>query len=118
MLRIATTTLRKPYTMKQYILLSFLLFFIGGLTVSAGNASVPSFLETSVEQESDVKIVVEDNQVHILGAQGAILEIYDVTGKRISAYRIDSNDKTITLNLGKGCYILRVGKTTRKIALS
>ena len=31
--------------------------------------------------------------------------------------RIDSYDKVIDLNLSKGCYIVKVGKTARKISI-
>ncbi|EJX02798.1 hypothetical protein EVA_09094, partial [gut metagenome] len=45
-------------------------------------------------------------------------EVFDVTGKKVLSVRIDSADKTISLNLRKGCYILRVAKQTRKISIA
>lgn len=101
--------------MKQYILLTFIAVSLS-LTAVAAPTAEPFAPET--EQTSDVKISVEDNQVHILGAQGLVLEVFDITGKKVAAYRIDANEKTIKLSLNKGCYILRVGKTARKISLS
>ena len=31
--------------------------------------------------------------------------------------RIDTNDKTMQLHLGRGCYLIKVGNVTRKITL-
>ena len=45
------------------------------------------------------------------------LEIYNITGVRIAAYKIDSNDTTVSLSCGKGCYILKLGKIARKVSI-
>ena len=47
-----------------------------------------------------------------------VAEVFDITGKCVVSMRIDSQDKTVHLALGKGCYIVRVGKVTRKVSLS
>ena len=43
------------------------------------------------------------------------LEVFDITGKCVCSVRIDSNDKTVALNLRKGWYILRVAKDKEKV---
>lgn len=67
---------------------------------------------------AEPSITVRGNVLHIQNAQGSSLEVYDVTGKRVMLQSIESNDKSVTLNLNKGCYIVRIGKLTRKISLS
>lgn len=67
---------------------------------------------------TEIGITVQGRQVTILNAQGKFLEIYDITGKRVHYVQIDSHEMHLTLNLHKGCYIMRVGNVTRKINLS
>ena len=64
-----------------------------------------------------VSIAVRGNNVRISGASGHTLEIYNLTGVKVESVEIDSNDKSITLNLQKGCYILKVGGVVRKISI-
>lgn len=70
------------------------------------------------EDIGEVNFTIKDRTIHIQNAQGAVLEIFNVTGVKVASYRIDSMSATFSLNLGKGCYIIRIGKLTRKIALS
>lgn len=72
--------------------------------------------ETEVEL-SAVQMNVNGSQVHIQGAVGKTLDIYNVAGVRVATFKIDSEDKTLNLNLTKGCYILKVGKVVRKISI-
>lgn len=59
-----------------------------------------------------------DNQeVRVQNAEGLRLEIYNLLGVKVASLRIDSADKTFTLNLGRGCYLLKVGKVVRKTFL-
>lgn len=83
------------------------------------------FMESNAEYAAygssllvEPSLTVRGNVLHIQNAQGSALEVYDVTGKRVILQSIESNDKTVTLNLNKGCYIVRIGKLTRKISLS
>ena len=59
----------------------------------------------------------EKASVQIAGANGETLHIYNVAGVRIKSIKIDGDDKRFELNLPKGCYILKVGKTVRKISV-
>lgn len=60
---------------------------------------------------------VNGNKVHIAGAEGHTLEVYNLTGTKVTAIRIDSNDKTVVLSLQRGCYILKIGKIVRKVSI-
>ncbi len=64
-----------------------------------------------------ITLTLNGTQLHITNAAGQTLEIYNLTGVRVSTMRIDSEDKTITLNLKKGCYMLKIGKIVRKISI-
>lgn len=67
---------------------------------------------------SDISITVEGRQVTVRNAQGKYLEVYDITGKRVYNVHVDSQEMHVSLNLRKGCYILRVGIVTRKVYCS
>lgn len=71
-----------------------------------------------LDEAGEPAVEVSGNVVQVTGGQGLMLEVYDITGKRVTTVRIDSNDKRVTLNLRKGCYIIKVGKLTRKVAVS
>ena len=64
-----------------------------------------------------VSITVAQSILHITGANGQTLQIYNVTGVCVMNIRIEGNDKRYDLNLPKGCYIVKVGKVVRKISL-
>lgn len=78
--------------------------------------ALPNALDA--DEAGELAVEVNGNTVQVVGGQGLTLEVYDITGKRVTALRIDSNDKRVTLNLRKGCYIIKVGKLTRKVAVS
>lgn len=65
-----------------------------------------------------ITMVVNANTARISNAEGQTLEIYNLAGVKIDTYRIDSDEKTISLNkLPKGCYILKVGNVVRKVSI-
>ncbi len=64
-----------------------------------------------------VSIAIENNVLHITGAQGQTLQIYKITGVGVMSVKVDSEDQYIPLNLAKGCYIVKIGKIARKISI-
>lgn len=64
-----------------------------------------------------VSISVNQSTIHIAGANGQMLEIYNVTGVKVMNIKIEGYDKKYDLNLPKGCYIVKVGKVVRKISI-
>ncbi len=67
---------------------------------------------------SGITLIIQDNTVHVKGANGAVLKIYKLTGIEVASMRVDGADKSFTLNVPKGVYILKVGKVVRKIAIN
>lgn len=67
---------------------------------------------------TDVNIALKSgNVLHITNAQGMQLQVFNVAGVCILNVKVDSDDKQFDLNLSKGCYIVKVGKTVRKISV-
>lgn len=64
---------------------------------------------------AEVEISVKGGVVKIFNAKGQILEVYSITGIRVKSARIENMSQTFDLNLTKGCYIIKVGRTTRKL---
>ena len=65
---------------------------------------------TEVPTGGDILITTKNNQVRVQNAEGLTLDLYNVAGVKVATYRVDSDDKTITLNLNRGIYIAKVGK--------
>ena len=79
--------------------------------------AVPLMELIEVDQQSAQITLTDNNVLHITGGAGQLLEIYNVAGVKLSVTKIDSQEKRVELNLSKGCYIVKVGKTVRKISL-
>ena len=79
--------------------------------------------QNTTEMEKEAKsisiTVVTPNTVKIKNAEGVVATIYDVAGKAVTRFRVDSPDKQYSLDaLEKGIYIVKVGKqTARKIVI-
>ena len=57
-------------------------------------------------------------QVHATACQGQTLKVYDIVGKLKCEVAIDSNDKTIRVNLSKGIYLINIGQITRRVNIA
>lgn len=100
---------------KNIISIAFAALAIFGSATTADAAPLMELIE--VEQQSAQISLTDNNVLHITGGTGQVLEIYNVAGVRLSTTKIDSQEKRVELNLTKGCYIVKVGKTVRKISL-
>ena len=67
--------------------------------------------------EDDITISVNGQWVTINGAQGLTLEVVSLTGRLVKTVKIESPAQRIELNVPKGCYILKIGKVVRKVAV-
>ncbi len=101
--------------MKKYYLIFFLTFSLTAAPVAA--SEFDEFDDITEVETTGVTITVSGAQVHICGASGQMLEVYNVAGVRVGTYKIDGDDKTLNLNLTKGCYILKIGKVVRKVSI-
>ena len=64
-----------------------------------------------------ITISVTESTLHVAGANGQMLQIYNVAGICVMNIKVEGADKRYELNLPKGCYIVKVGKVTRKISI-
>ncbi|MBO4314456.1 MAG: T9SS type A sorting domain-containing protein [Prevotella sp.] len=83
------------------------------MAIHANNAI--EIIDTDLPQT--IGISVNESTLHVTGAGGQVLYIYNVAGVRVMSIKVDGPDKRYELNLPKGCYIVKVGKTVRKISI-
>ena len=87
----------------------------------AMEAAVPvvAVADTSIEIiDTDIQtinVAVTESAIHVTGANGQVLHVYNVTGMKLMSVKIEGQDKKVEINLPKGCYIVKVGKVVRKI---
>lgn len=80
-----------------------------------GNAATS--IEIIDNEYQNISISVNASTLHVTGANGQMLQIYNVAGMRVMSIKIEGSDRHYDLNLPKGCYIVKVGKTVRKISI-
>ncbi|MBS5612717.1 T9SS type A sorting domain-containing protein [Hoylesella buccalis] len=88
------------------------LFMAHPLSMQAGQSM--EIIENDIQS---VSISVSGSVLHVSGANGQVLQVYNVTGVCLMSVKVDSQDKRYELNVPKGCYIVKVGKTVRKISI-
>jgi len=71
-------------------------------------------IETSI---SSINISVSGNSVRVSGTNGEDIEVFNLTGTKVTTIKTDTSGKTYTVNLTKGCYLLKIGKVVRKISI-
>ena len=86
--------------------------------------SVPVAIEASSSIEiidvetQQANISISESVLHVSGANGKMSYVYNVAGVRVMSIKIEGPDRRIDLgSLSKGCYIVKVGKTVRKISI-
>ena len=80
-------------------------------------AAEAEMLQTEQTLDDDISISVNGQWVTVTGAQGLTLEVVSLTGRQIKTIKIESPAQRIELNIPKGCYILKIGKVVRKVAV-
>ena len=66
---------------------------------------------------NDINIYFEQNILRITAGEGLRLQIFNVTGVLVVCENIDSADRRFSLDLPRGCYIVKVGKLVKKISV-
>lgn len=82
--------------------------------------AAPMVMEMGVAEqieEAAPVISVDGNIVSVSGASGMKMEVVSLTGRAVASYKIEGPAQRFELNLPKGCYILKVGKTVRKVTV-
>lgn len=115
--------------MKHFILQSILtlgLAFVAGAAFATDLSALEPADEplapapqvaAALDDAAPVSLAISGRNVRVTGAQNCTLEVFDITGKCVMSVRVESNDKSFTLTMRKGWYIVRVGKVTRKVLL-
>lgn len=85
-----------------------------GMPLRANASAGIDVVEQSLQ---DISIVLVGANLHVTGANGLMLYIYNVTGVCVQSFKVEGNDKRYELNLPKGCYIVKVGDVVRKISV-
>lgn len=100
-------------------LLTICIFVSALLATSSVTVSAADMQMAAIEQslDEDVSISVDGQSVTISGAQGQVLEVVSLTGRRIMSIKIESPAQRVELNIPKGCYILKIGKVVRKVSI-
>lgn len=80
-------------------------------------ASAESMIELIDTEIQNISLSLTETTLHVTGANGQVLHIYNVAGVRVMSVKVEGQDKKIELNLPKGCYIVQVGKVVRKISI-
>lgn len=83
-------------------------------------ASQPTteMMADNIEMEmQSITISISESTIHIVGANGQVLYIYNAVGKCVATIKVEGADKRYDLNLPKGCYILKVGRMVRKMSI-
>lgn len=104
--------------MKKKTLLMAVIAF--SLTAVPAMAAAPMMMEMGVAEQIEEPaptLTVDGNIVSVGGGSGMTLEVVSLTGRAVATYKIEGPAQRIELNLPKGCYILKVGKTVRKVTV-
>ncbi len=103
---------------RRIFILTLLAACLFMLPMTTHAVSSESLEVEQIEDKSDVQINVSKSTVHILNAEGQVMEVISLTGRHVMSVRIESPAQRIELtNIPKGCYIIKVGKVVRKIVI-
>lgn len=101
---------------KRLLILAVAAFFTLTIPVKAMTMISEMGIAEQVDETAPT-IKVDKNAVTVQNGNGMVLEVVSLTGRAVASYKIEGNAQRIELNLPKGCYILKVGKTVRKVTL-
>ena len=98
-------------------LLTFL-FALSLMAVLPQRMSAAANIEIIDNDFQQITVTVTSAGVlHVTGANGLVLQVYNVLGVRVASIKVEGNDKRIDLPLKSGCYIVKVGNVVRKISI-
>lgn len=105
--------------MKNFIRYSIFVAMLAAapMTISASDADAWYAMGVVDVAANDVQIFITGSSLRIVGGQGMTVEVYNVTGVKVFVRHIDSNDQTFQAGLPRGCYMVKVGNTVRKVSI-
>lgn len=102
----------------KYIILIKLLVLTLSLVVTMPLKTIAASNTEIIDNDyQEISITVSSSSLHVVGANGLTLYIYNVTGMQVLSLKVDGLDRRFDINLPKGCYIVKVGKAVRKISI-
>ena len=99
---------------KKILAMIFTAGLMLGVPAKTEAASMIEIIDTEIQ---NISISINESVLHVTGANGQVLHVYNVAGVRVMSVKVEGADKRIELNLPKGCYIVKVGKMVRKISI-
>lgn len=103
--------------MKRFYTILLTTLLLGGMGFPLLSQVNPE--RSVMEAPEKVKIKLSENRLTIENLpKDDILEIYNIMGVKVFSRRVKAGTNEYTLSLPKGFYILKIGKITKKIAIS
>lgn len=99
---------------KRLLTIIFVSLMMLGIPAASQARTVVEVIENDLQE---ITITISSSVLHVTGAHGMTLDIYNVAGMKVMSLKVDSSDRRYELSLPKGCYIVKVGKTVRKISI-
>ena len=103
--------------MKRYILsMAFVMVSVLSVPVCAFGETFAPEVQERVGADN-ISITVEGRTLNVSGADGMVLEVVSLTGRKVATVKIEAPSQRVELNVPKGCYILKVGTVVRKVSI-
>ncbi len=98
---------------RKFLSIIFAVSIFGFVSIEIKANTAIEIIDNDLQQ--NVSVSINESTLHVSGASGQTLYIYNVAGVCVMSAKVDGSDKRFDLNLPKGCYIVKVGKVVRKI---
>lgn len=116
-------SIRSILTIKQLNMRKTLLSIITLAALLLGTPAAMHASTNAVEMidldQQDITLTYNGGIMHITGANGLEVKVYNLAGIAVKTFKVDGQDKRINLPLADGVYIIKVGPSyTRKITVN
>lgn len=122
-LLIFAETIRSILTIRQLNMRKTLLSIMTLAALLLGTPAAMHASTSAVEMidldQQDITLTYNGGNMHITGANGLVVKVYNLAGIAVKTFKVDGQDKRINLPLADGVYIIKVGPSyTRKITVN
>ena len=122
-LLIFAETIRSILTIRQLNMRKTLLSIMTLAALLLGTPVAMHASTSAVEMidldQQDITLTYNGGTMHITGANGLGVKVYNLAGIVVKTFKVDGQDKRINLPLADGVYIIKVGPSyTRKITVN